>query len=194
MIQDKYRKTITKEEIMELPLTKFEGEIVVIDSFKKLKSAVQELKKTKVLGFDTESRPSFQKGKTYQVSLLQLATGDKAYLFRLNKIGLPKSLAAILADENIVKTGVAIKDDIRVLQKLTNYKPASFVELQTYVKQFEIENISLKSIAAIVLGIRISKAQQLSNWEKQRLSTSQQNYAATDAWVGFEVLMELMSN
>ena len=179
---------------MELPLTKFEGEIVMIDSFKKLKSAVQELKKTKVLGFDTESRPSFQKGKTYQVSLLQLATGDKAYLFRLNKIGLPKSLAAILADENIVKTGVAIKDDIRVLQKLTNYKPASFVELQTYVKQFEIENISLKSIAAIVLGIRISKAQQLSNWEKQRLSTSQQNYAATDAWVGFEVLMELMSN
>ena len=184
-----FQEEISKEEILGLPLKKFEGEVVVIESAENLKDIVDELKSQSVLGFDTETKPNFIKGVSNgnQVALLQLSSSNKAYLIRLNIIGLPQLIADILADENILKIGVAIKEDIRGLRKLTAFTPGSFIDLQVYVKAFGIKNSSLKKLTAIVLNFRISKSQQLSNWEGKPLKDKQIRYAATDAWVCYEI-------
>ncbi len=189
-----YQSTITKEEIAKLPLTKFNGEIIVIDDKKKLDKIIPFLKNEKILGFDTETRPAFKKGKINNVALLQLSSNEKAYLFRLNKIGLPNSLKEILNDENILKVGIAIRDDIRILQKLNYFEPNAFIGLQKFVKQFNIENNGMKKLAAIVLKSRISKAQQLSNWENEELTQPQLSYAATDAWICYKIFKALETN
>ncbi len=182
-----YQSTITKEEIAELPLIKFTGEIIVIDNKEKLDKIIPFLKNEKILGFDTETRPAFKKGLIYNVALLQLSSNEKAYLFRLNKIGLPNSLKEILNDENILKVGIAIRDDIRILQKLNYFEPNAFIGLQKFVKQFNIENNGMKKLVAIVLKSRISKSQQLSNWGNETLTQAQLDYAATDAWVCYKI-------
>lgn len=187
------RTKITNEEVRELPLAAFGGEIFLVEDHESLQRVLPLLKEEKVLGFDTETRPSFRKGKKHQVALLQLATKDRAFLIRLNKIGLPRQVAEILASPKVIKAGVAIHDDISALKKHTMFAPAGFVELQNYVKQFGIEDFSLKKIAAIVLNIRISKSKQLSNWASKNLSSSQQSYAATDAWVGHQIYTTLKS-
>jgi ribonuclease D len=141
------------------------------------------LKNEKFLGFDTETKPSFKKGENNYVSLLQLSSADRAFLFRLNKIGLPPCLLDIMEDENIKKIGVAIKDDISALQKHALFTPNGFVDLQNIVKDFGIKSKSLKKLAGLILGFNISKRQRLSNWEKDALTEAQIKYAATDAWV-----------
>ncbi len=186
-----FAESITKEEVAELPLMTFSGEIQVISNDIGYWEAISYLKKCSVLGFDTETKPTFKKYTYNPVALLQLADDQRAFLFRLNKIGLPPSLAEILADNNIIKAGVAIHDDILALQKRKVFLPAGFVELQKYVGNFNIKNIGLKSIAAIVLNIRISKHQQTTNWENDQLTLAQANYAATDAWVGYEIYNKL---
>ena len=185
-------KSISKEELRELPMSAFEGEIIIIDFEHDAKKVLPFLKKQKALGFDTETRPTFKKGAMNKVALLQLSTSDTAFIFRLNKIGLPKDLAAILANPNIVKAGVAINDDIKDLRKLTEFRPAGFVEIQQKVKDFEIENFGLKKLSGLLLGFRISKAQQTSNWEAEPLSAPQIKYAATDAWVSLEIYKKLV--
>ncbi len=189
----KYVETITKEEINKLPIKSFEGEIIVIDTPGDEKLVVEELMREKVLGFDTETKPSFKKGVSNQnkVALLQLSTSTKAYLFRLNKIPLSNEIAGILSNKNIKKVGVALNDDVKVLQHLNNFKPSSFVELSEYVNQFNIVNNGLKKLAGIVLEVKISKAQQLSNWEKDILTEGQLRYAATDAWACLEIYNKL---
>lgn len=182
-----FQKSITKEEINELSLEAFEGEIVVIDSDEGLQEAVDYLKQFSVLGFDTETKPSFTKGNVNPVALLQLSSSEKSFLFRLNKIGLPASIIELLSDSEIIKVGAAIKDDVLGLQDITDFDGNSFLELQQYVTSFGIENFSLKKLAAIVLNIRISKRQQVSNWEASELSVGQLRYAATDAWVSLEI-------
>lgn len=183
--------SISKEEINEYPLKAFEGEICVVDTEEQFESAIAYLRKLPVLGFDTETKPSFTKGQVNKVALLQLSDRDKAFLFRVQENGLPKELVSILQNKRIVKVGVAIRDDIKALQKIVKFKPANFCELQDYVKSYGIENFGLKTLSAILLGFRISKSQQLSNWESVSLSSAQQVYAATDAWVSYELYIKL---
>ena len=174
--------SITKEELEELPLVKFTGEIVVADRPEHFDIVAKELSKEKVIGFDTETKPSFKKGQRHEVALLQLATTDKAYLIRLNKTGLSGKLLALLSDPDIIKAGVGIRDDLRALRRLRDFEPAGFIEVQDMAQEAGLENISLKKLAALVMNVRISKRQRLSNWEADSLTESQMNYAATDAW------------
>jgi len=182
-----YKNTISKEELEELPFYSFDGEIVIVDTKDKLRDAVKYMSQFSYLGFDTETRPSFKKGQINQVALLQLSTDKRAFLFRLNRQELSRKIIAILANPAIVKAGVAIRDDVKVLQAKKKFTPAGFVELQDEAKNRGIENFSLKKLAGIVLGLRISKAQQLSNWEADDLSEPQLHYAATDAWLSYKV-------
>jgi ribonuclease D len=186
-----YKESIDKEELADLPLIQFEGEIFLVESREDYLSSVKYLSEQSLLGFDTETKPAFKKGEYNEVALLQLATKDHAFLFRLNKIGLGNSLKRILENPEIQKIGVAIRDDIKSLQKLNHFKPDGFVELQDHVKDFGIQDFSLKKISAIVLGCRISKAQRVTNWEAQELSEAQLVYAATDAWVSHRIYESL---
>jgi ribonuclease D len=178
-----YKEAITKEELDNLPLVSFEGEIVVFNQKNGVNEAVEYLSQFTYLGFDTETRPSFKKGQIHKVALLQLSTHEKAFLFRLNHFDLPLSLLRLLANPNIVKAGAAIRDDIKALQHNKGFKPGGFVELQDVAKDLGINNFSLKKLAGIVLNCKISKAQQLSNWEADELTEAQLRYAATDAWI-----------
>lgn len=189
-----FKASVTKEEIAELPINKFGGEVFYIDTEDKFDAVIGDLKKATFLGFDTETRPTFKKGRLNDVALLQLSTADKAYLFRLNMIGLPASLAEILANGAIEKVGVAIHDDISTLQKLQPFEPAGFVELQHFVKDYGIEDNGLKKLSANILGFSISKRQQTSNWEQDVLSVAQIEYAATDAWVCYEIYKKLIQS
>ncbi|MCT4602639.1 MAG: 3'-5' exonuclease domain-containing protein 2 [Marinifilum sp.] len=189
-----FQKSITAEEANKMPLKAFEGDIILIDEYEDLFEAVQYLKNYSVLGFDTETRPSFKKGKMNDVALLQLAANSKTFLFRINKIGLPVEIIDLLKNPNIVKVGAAIKDDIRGLQKLNDFDANGFLELQDYVSNFGIESFSLKKLSAIVLNFRISKRQQVSNWEAETLSPGQLRYAATDAWVSLKIFEKLKAS
>ena len=189
-----FKESITKEELTDLPLRWFEGEIKVIEEQEQVFEAVQFLASQKVIGFDTETRPAFKKGVFNKVALLQLSTADKAFLFRINKLGVPEEILNLLNDPYIIKPGVAIRDDIKGLQSVTMFKPRGFIELQDHAKEIGIQNFSLKKLTAIVLGFRISKSQQLSNWEAASLSEAQQLYAATDAWAALEIYKTLFNN
>lgn len=189
--ENHFKGTITKEEISSLPLTHFQGTIHIINDHESLQKCLPYIEKQSVLGFDTETKPSFKKGPNNNIALMQLSTKDHAFLVRINEIGFPVELADVLANENIIKVGVGIRDDLKGLQKFTAYHPAGFIELQNLVVKFGLENISLKKIAAIVLDIRISKSQRVSNWENEELTLSQQLYAATDAWVCYEIYERL---
>lgn len=185
-------KSISKEELQELPGGGFNGDIILIDNTEKLLANIEQIKNNKLLGFDTETRPSFRKGRVNKVALLQLSNAGTAWLIRLNKTGLHKELVRILADPDICKVGAAILDDLRGLKKMHRFVPRNFIELQEYVKEHEIENFGVKKLAGLVLGIRISKRQQTSNWEAPKLTPEQQRYAATDAWVCYEVYSKLI--
>jgi ribonuclease D len=188
-----YLENIDKEEVNLLPLGNFEGEIIVVDSEHNMESIVPELMREKVWGIDTETKPCFKKGKHNQnkTALIQLCGAQKVYLFRINKIKIPKVLLEIFSNPNIIKVGVALRDDIAGLQRQKKFEPASFVDLQQMVNDFGIEANGLRSLSAIVLGLRISKSQQLSNWEAEILDEKQLLYAATDAWAPREIYMKL---
>ena len=190
-----YKISISPEEIEKLEPAGFPGKIKVIDSVGlEFFKAVRYLKRQKVLGFDTESRPCFSPGQPhYGVSLLQLSGKDRAFLFRIKLMGgIPKSLRSILSDAGIIKVGAAVNDDVRGLEKHHNFEPRAFKDLQKMVWEYGIKDKSVKKMAAIILGIRISKTQQLSNWEAENLSEAQQLYAATDAWVCREMYQKLL--
>ncbi|RLD67177.1 MAG: 3'-5' exonuclease domain-containing protein 2 [Bacteroidetes bacterium] len=189
-----FAESISKDDMNKLPLRAFEGEIYIVESDYDAQKAISILKKTDIIGFDTETRPSFKKGRINKVALLQLSSSSQAFLFRLNGNGLHKVVADLLADEKIVKVGVAIRDDLIALKRIKKFEPQSFLELQTYVKNFDIQNFSLQKLAAIVLGFRISKSKRLSNWEAETLDPGQKRYAATDAWVSLEVYKKLLNN
>jgi ribonuclease D len=184
-------KIITKEELAELPLQAFEGKTTVLDYPREVRNVSKFLKKHPVLGFDTETRPNFKKGQKHQVALLQLATPDSAFLFRINKMGLPDEIKAILSNPKIKKVGVALKDDVNALQNISQFEAAGFIDIQTLVKEMEIEHLGLKNLAGLLLGFRISKAQQTSNWEAEKLTEAQKLYAATDAWVSLAVYTKI---
>lgn len=174
--------TISKEELSTLPAAVYEGNIILVDTPDAAKKAAAKLKKERLIGFDTETKPSFKRGQSHQVSLLQLSTHTECYLFRLNHIGLTKEVKEILEDKNILKVGLSIHDDFHNLHKISSgFNPEGFVDLQQYVKQYLISDNSLARIYAIIFGKRISKGQRLTNWEAEELTSHQQAYAALDA-------------
>ena len=191
-----YIESISPEGIEKLEYASFPGKIIVIDSVgAEFNRAIAYLRSQKVIGFDTETRPCFGPNQPrYGVSLLQLSGPEKAFLFRVKSMGMHRRLCNLLADKRIVKVGAAIHDDIRGLQKLKEFEPGSFVDLQKIVWEYGIRDKSVKKMTAIILGFRISKTQQLSNWEAGSLSESQCRYAATDAWVCREMYLKLMKS
>ena len=184
-------KEITKESILELPLIQFDGKIIVIDNVNDIPDAVAKLSKESILGFDTEKKPTFKKGEYNYVSLLQLSTHKEAYLFQLSKTGLHRSLKLLMEDVNILKLGVAIRDDLIDLQKLSHFDPDGFLDLGIKAKDLEIPHHGLRKLAAFLLDSRLCKAQQTSNWENHPLTEAQQIYAATDAWVALKIYDEM---
>lgn len=188
-----YAETITEEEIGRFELSWFRGEIVLVEDMETFNDTFPRLKGSSVLGFDTETRPSFKKGKKNKVSLIQLANEELACLVRINKIGIPPQLAAILADERVIKAGVAVHDDIRFLKSVRGFEPSGFVDLQKFVRDYGIQVSGLKKLAAIILGFRISKRQQVTDWEAEQLSEAQIVYAATDAWVCHQIYKKLLN-
>jgi ribonuclease D len=193
MTNNKFQETITVEELQDYELSWFRGKIVIVDNLNTFSKVIPRFLKEKVIGFDTETKPSFRKGHKNRVSLIQLATDDLACLFRINKIGLPEELVSLLADPSVIKAGVAVHDDIRFLKKVRKFEPAGFIDLQTFVKDFGIYSAGLKKLTAIVLGFRISKRQQVTDWEANELTEAQKVYAATDAWVCREIYKKLTS-
>lgn len=180
--------SISKEEVNELPLGQFEGEIYLIDQADQVEEAVDFLEEQHIIGFDTETKPSFKKGQFNHVSLLQLSTTKQAFLFRLNKIGFPDSLRNLMEKENLVKIGAAVHDDLKGLGKLTeSFYPQSFFDLNDELKKVGFHNVGVRNLSGMVLKIRISKSEQVSNWESEILTEKQQRYAATDAWACLEI-------
>jgi ribonuclease D len=180
--------SISKEEINELPLGQFEGKIYLIDSLKDVEDAVDFLEDQRIIGFDTETKPSFKKGQFNHVSLLQLSTSEQAFVFRLNKIGFPDPLRNLLEKENLLKIGAAVHDDLKALRKLTDsFHPLSFFDLNDELKRVGFLNVGVRNLCGMVLKIRISKTEQVSNWEAENLTEKQLRYAATDAWACLEV-------
>lgn len=174
--------TITKEQIAELDQETFEGTLHVIDQLKQVPEAVAYLATQSTLGFDTETKPAFKRGQVHKVALMQLATEQECFLFRLNRIGYPDMLEDIIGNPAIRKIGLSLRDDFAAIRKRSGQLPENFLDLQSYVDKFGIEVNSLQKIYAILFGKKISKNQRLSNWEAPVLSPAQQSYAAIDAW------------
>ena len=186
-----YKENLTVEELAGHEVSWFKGEIVLIDNLKTFYEVFPRLLGSDLLGFDTETRPTFKKGKRNTVSLIQLSTEFLACLIRINKIGIPDELAALLSDPRVIKAGVAVHDDIKFLKNVKKFNPEGFVDLQNVVKEFGIQSAGLKKLSAIVLGFRISKRQQVTDWEAEKLSEAQMIYAATDAWVCYQIYRKL---
>ena len=186
-----YKENLTVEELAGHEVSWFKGEIVLIDNLKTFYEIFPRLLESDLLGFDTETRPTFKKGKRNTVSLIQLSTEFLACLIRINKIGIPDELAALLSDPRVIKAGVAVHDDIKFLKNVKKFNPEGFVDLQNVVKDFGIQSAGLKKLSAIVLGFRISKRQQVTDWEAEKLSEAQMIYAATDAWVCHQIYRKL---
>lgn len=182
---------ITKQEVNELPLERYSGDLVVVNSEQELQVACESLQGESILGFDTETRPSFKKGQNYPTALLQLCGASRVYLFQLLQIEDLSPVIRILADPAVLKVGVAINDDIRKLQETQAFEPAGFVEISDYTQRMGIVHTGLRNLTAILLGVRISKNAQVSNWARKDLTEAQLIYAATDAWISRRLFTHL---
>lgn len=188
-----YQKLISNEDLALLPAAVCKGEIVVV-SDNDNDAAADYLSSCQIIGFDTETRPSFKKGLVYPLALLQLSGGDRTFLFRVDRMKLSNRVVKVLRSKSIIKVGVDIRDDIKKLQKIVAFKPEGFVDLQTEAVKYGIEEKSLRKISGIVLGERVSKAQRLSNWSAQTLTEQQVQYAATDAYISREIYVTLLNS
>lgn len=183
--------TITKEELSGLVQEKFTGRIIVVQTIDEALKATAYLSGFNAIGFDTETRPAFKKGVSHQIALMQLSTEDTCFLFRLNLIGLPDCLAEILVNPSIKKIGLSLKDDFTAIHKRKSLSPINFIDLQSFIQDYGIEDMGLQRIYGILFGKRISKGQRLSNWEADVLSDAQKLYAALDAWACLRIFNEL---
>ncbi|HNV51402.1 MAG TPA: 3'-5' exonuclease [Tenuifilaceae bacterium] len=186
-----FAPNIDNDEIVKLPRLSFAGEAFVISTEEELWDKIKLFSTSSILGFDTESKPSFKKGRNNGIALVQLSDEKTALIIRVKEVGLPNELVAILENEKIVKVGAAIRDDLKGLKSIRNFNPKGFVDLQQIAGNYNIEGQSVRKLAAIVLGVRVSKSQQLSNWEAESLSFAQIDYAAIDAWVCREIYLKL---
>lgn len=187
-----FRTKITKDEVNQMPVVIFEGKITLVDDLSKINPAIEELRKSAIVGLDTETKPSFTRGTHNKVSLVQISTLEHCFLFRLNKIDFPAALAEFLADESIKKIGLSLRDDFSGLNKHHAFKPANSVDIQSIAQSYGILELGLQKIYAILFGKKISKSQRLSNWENPELTEQQQRYAATDAWASLQIYLQLM--
>jgi ribonuclease D len=185
--QPAFQEYVTPEEVNALPLTYYEGKIVLVHDAEKVVAAVEEINKFNVVGFDTETKPTFVKGQFYHISLIQIAIPGKVFLFRINQSGFTQPLIDLMANDKILKVGVGLRDDVIGLQKIHDFEPGGFEEIHKYVIDLGVRNTGLRKLAAILLAVRISKGQQTSNWENPVLTNNQQSYAATDAWICLEM-------
>lgn len=183
---------ISKEQVNQLPLRRYEGSITLVDTKEDLRRAVSEIRRADFVGFDTETKPTFRKGAYHHVALLQVALRDKVFLIRLSKLGFPKSLQDIFRSQELAKIGISIRDDLIELQKLAPFEPYGIVELNDIAKDLGVIREGVRNLTAIFLGFRISKSQQTSNWERHQLTEKQQYYAATDAWVCHQIYSKLL--
>ncbi len=186
-----YIVSIDKQTINQMPIVSFPGRIHVIYAPSQVKSAVMALRSASIVGFDTETRPSFKRGERHKVALLQLSTTSDAFLFRINNTGIPAPLKEFIEDKSITKVGLSTTDDFHQLARVCDAHPNGFVELQQMVKQFRITDMSLQKIYAILFQEKISKGQQLSNWEAPQLTDAQKRYAAIDAWACLSIYNHL---
>ncbi|MFT6868275.1 MAG: ribonuclease D [Cyclobacteriaceae bacterium] len=185
------RTFITKDEVKNLDLIRFEGDIEIIDTADDLRELLLKLGREEYLGFDTETKPSFTKGEYYAPAILQLSTLEAAYLIRLKKTGFTNALIDFLEDGSIKKIGISIRDDLKDMQKVRTFNPGGFIDLNVIADRLGIRQIGVKSLTGIFLEKRVSKSQQTSNWENQDLTPAQQNYAATDAWICLHMYITL---
>ena len=190
---ERTRAKLSKDEINSLPLYHYTGKIILVRTDKELDAALKRLAPEKTLGFDTETRPSFSKGKSHSPSLIQLATAAEVFLIHLKWLPLSAELADLFENPDIVKTGVAVHDDMRFLTKLLPFAPRSVVDLSAVARRNNVEHHGLRGLAATFLGVRISKGEQCSNWGNKELSPRQIRYAATDAWVSREIYLRMLS-
>ena len=181
------KRSINKDELKEFPKTVFPGKIYVIQSETEIEKAISYLMSQPVVGIDSETRPSFTKGQSHKVALLQVSSEDSCFLFRLNMTGLTQSIVDLLESPAVVKVGLSLKDDFMMLHKRAPFNQQNCIELQDYVRQFGIQDRSLQKIYAILFNEKISKSQRLSNWEADILSDGQKQYAATDAWTCLKI-------
>lgn len=184
---------ITKEQLSQLPTVTYPGRSILINTMADAKAAMAYLLRQKIVGFDTETRPSFRKGHPHKVALLQLSAGEECFLIRLNLLGLFDTLKTFFENEDIMKIGLSVKDDFHSLMRLGEFTPKGFVELQEFVKQYGIADNSLQKIYAVIFGERISKSQRLTNWEADELTEAQQAYASIDAWACLKIFNHLKS-
>ncbi len=185
--------SIDKEEVKLLPLVKFEGEIHVISNKEEAFEIIRSLQNESFLGFDTETKPTFNKGEYNHTALIQFSTLTDAYLFRINEMGLISPLKMLMEDPSVVKIGISIRDDLKELRAFSPFNPNGFLDLNDIAKSLGITQIGMRSLAGIFLGERISKNKQTSNWETQELTLAQQTYAATDAWICLKMYKLLQS-
>lgn len=189
-----YIVSIEKEAVNELPLVEYDGNIYVIDALSQVNAAIAHLRKFQLIGFDTETRPSFRRGENHKLALIQLATPTESFLFRISKLkGIPLKLKELLEDELCQKVGLSTHDDIHQMRRICKMNPSGFIEIQDIVKQFGIADLSLQKVYAILFGKKISKGQRLTNWEADSLTPQQLRYAAIDAWACIDIYNRLMS-
>ncbi len=191
-LPEKYNRKITAEEINNLPIFSYSGKIHKVDDEKKAKAAARHLAKEKIIGFDTETRPALRKGQYFSPSLVQLACAGHVYIVMLDKLPLPAGIIEIFENKNILKTGVAVNDDIKALQKLQPFKAACFLDLGTLARTLGLQTHGLRNLTAKFMHVRISKSARRTNWANPKLSKSQIRYAATDAWAGREIYLHMM--
>lgn len=185
------QRKIDKLVVRDLEKETFDGRIYVILTEAEAEKAVAYLMKFPLVGIDTETKPSFTKGRVNKVALMQIAIQDCCFLFRLNRTGLTQALTDLLENEQVKKVGLSLHDDFAALRKRGKITPRGIIELQEYVRTFGIRDQSLQKIYAILFGKKISKSQQLSNWEADSLTDNQQIYAATDAWACLRIFEKL---
>lgn len=188
-----FQPTISNEQTAELPSARFDGHIVIVDREEQIEEVCRDLSQQSIIGFDTETRPSFKVGVTNKVALLQLSTPERCYLIRLCRTKLHNALLKILGNPNIIKIGADVLGDLRSLHALRHFRERGFIDLQHIASAWGIEEKSLRKMSAIVLGQRVSKAQRLSNWEASTLTPQQQQYAATDAWICIKIYEKLLA-
>ncbi|NCC51175.1 MAG: 3'-5' exonuclease domain-containing protein 2 [Spartobacteria bacterium] len=186
-----FDRRMTREEINQLEIERYDGPVCVIKHSKDIKPAIKALREEHLLGFDTETRPCFRKGQSFQPSLIQLAGKEMVYLFQISQTGLPRELCALLANPDIIKAGAAPVQDLNPLRQMREFEPAGFVDIGEMARTLGIKNHGLRGLAAVLLGFRISKQSQVSNWAKKDLTTAQVKYAAMDAWVSRTIYLHL---
>lgn len=185
--------TIAKEQIAPMPVVSYTGNIAIVETEEQAAAALEEIFKCEIVGFDTETKPTFRKGHPNNVALMQVSDGARCWLFRVNKLGVEGSVKRFLESTQVKKVGLSLKDDFFVMHRSCEFEPAGFIDLQGFVKEFGIADASLQKIFAILFGQRISKGQRLSNWEAAELTAAQQMYASIDAWACLRIYNYLQS-